>query len=287
VPPPKKLPASAALLADPELRRRIRATIGGKVPKQDVEDVMQQVYLRLVGLLDRLPAEPNERIALAVTITQGRAIDYQRHRLVHDGRREEVEEMEDLPAETHAISPETRAGWNQMLALIDAEIAAGNIPPEALRWAHGLAQGKTIAEMAREDGVTESKIKMVLKRAREVLGPRWKEISGIGLSTLGIVLIWIFVIRNPPEPEIGPDVHAFGRSRATSSAAASSAPVPHESPSALRDLARQECAALDYSTCAMDLDRARELDPDGEKLPEVIAMRKTLHDVMNGGGKKP
>jgi len=284
---PRTLHPASARLANPAVRRKMLEVLGRQLSESDADDVVQATFLALCLLIDELPPTDDALLGLVVVITRHKLVDFFRHRLVHDGRREEVEEIDELSVETHAPSPETRADWNKMLALVEAQIAAGNVPPEALRWAGMLAKGMTVAEIAKADGVSESRVKMVLVRAREVLGPHWKALGGGAIGVILIILGAIYIPRPEPAPTALPDNTEMGRTRATSSAAASTTPPPHESPTMLRDLARDECAALDYSTCAMDLDRAKELDPDGEKLPEVIAMRKVLHDVMNDQRKKP
>jgi DNA-directed RNA polymerase specialized sigma24 family protein len=287
VAPPKKPHPNARRLSHPEVARRIRAVIGKKVPRQDVQDVVQSVYLRLSMMLDSLPESDEELVSLAGLITHGRVVDHIRHGLVHEGRREEVEDLGELPVGDGAVSPEVRAYWGQMLDLAEDEIDAGNIPPEVLRWARALAEGKTVAEIAAEENVSASKIKMALKRARDYLGPRWKEIAGVGTTLMVIFLVLLLLPRRRPAPEDERPTRDISASTAPSSSAAETFDAGLVTADDLRASARNACNAHDFANCQWDLDRARQLDPDGEKRPEVIAMRKAIADSIRHMRLKP
>ncbi len=284
--PPKKPHPNAKRLSKPEVAERIRKVIGSKVKKQDVPDVMQSVYLRLSMMLDRLPEGDEELLSLVGLVTHGRVVDYIRNGIVHEGRLDEVEDLGELPVEDSYVSQETRADWGKMLDLAEQEIDKGNIPPDVLRWARGLAEGKTIAEMAAEENVSESKIKMALKRARDFLGPRWKEISSVGGTIIVALLVLLFLPRRGPAPEIHRDSDDMGAPTAPSSSASSEPDAAPLTPDAYRAKARDACAVHDWDGCAEALNRAAEQDIDSEKRPDVIALRKAIDKAARDSVRK-
>ncbi len=301
VAPPKKPHPNAKRLSLPAVRERIRKVIGTKVKKQDVQDVMQSVYLRLSMMLDTLPDDDDDLVSLAGLVAHGRVVDYLRHGLVHEGRRDEVEDLGELPVEDGAVSPEIRALWGQMLDLVEEEIGKGNIPPEVLRWGRGLAEGKTVDEMATADNVSASKIKMALKRARERLGPAWEQRLKVGA---GLIVAFFVFLLFPRERVFGPDGTPphLGRSRdrdmgapTVPTRAEPSVPDADTFPpdsgvvtaDDLRATARDACNAQQFAKCQMDLDRAAQSDPESEKRPDVIAMRKLIAKAYTSPRLKP
>ena len=273
--PPTPHPG-AARLANPAVRRRMREVIGRQVQEQDAKDVVQSALVSLLLMAPHLPASDDGLLGLVVVVTRHKLVDHARRVTVRDGRDAAVEDLDALPERNAPPSPETRATWAAMLALVEREIAAGNVPPEVLGWAIGLAEGKTIAEMAREGDVSESRIKMALKRSREVLNLRWKEISGAAGLGLLLVLAALWL----PKRGAPPDIQAEPAPRAPPSATASASPGPSapavQAPQALRDRARTRCAARDWAGCEDALDEAAAQDPDSERRPDVIAMREAI-----------
>jgi DNA-directed RNA polymerase specialized sigma24 family protein len=257
--------------------------VGKQVSKSDADDVVQAAFLVLLKMVAELPEGDPELLALVAVVTKRRLIDFFRHRAVRQGRDAGIEDVAEAPVSDGSVSLEERADWAKMLDLAEEQIAAGNIPPEVLRWARGLSEGKTIAEMATEEGVSASKIKMALKRAREKLQPLWEEKLKVGGVLIVAFLCFIFFPRRGPAPEIHRDRDDMGAPTTPSSAApaAPDAAAPERDAGAvtaddLRATARIACNAQRFAICQSDLDRAAEIDPDSEERPDVIAMRAAI-----------
>jgi DNA-directed RNA polymerase specialized sigma24 family protein len=248
---------------------------------------MQAAFLVLLQMAADLPEAEPELLALVTVVTKRRLVDFFRHRAVREGRDAGLEDIEEAPVSDGSISLETRADWDKMLALIDEEIAEGNVPPEALRWARGLAEGKTIAEMAAEDGVSESKIKMVLKRAREALGPRWKERLAVGSSIVVAFLVFLFFPRGEPTHHGRGHDRDMGAPKMPTSSAPAEPDAGLLTADELRATARDACNAQQWARCQQDLNRAAELDPESEKRPDVIALRNAIDQAIRSRRLKP
>jgi DNA-directed RNA polymerase specialized sigma24 family protein len=261
----------------------MRDVIGKQVGRSDADDVVQAAFLVLLKMVAELPEVEDELLALVTVVTKRRLIDFFRHRAVREGRDAGIEDIEEAPVSDGSVSLEARADWAKMLDLVEQEIDKGNIPPEVLRWARGLAEGKTVAEMATEDDVSESKIKMALKRAREKLGPLWDQRVKVGAGLIVAFIVFLFFPRQHPAP------HGRGHDRDMGAPKMPTIAEP-EAPDAealpldaglvtaddLRATAREACNAHQFAICQMDLDRAAQLDPDGEKRPDVIALREAI-----------
>jgi DNA-directed RNA polymerase specialized sigma24 family protein len=276
---PQKAHPNAARLGNPAVRRKILQVIGKQVSKADAEDVMQSTFVALLMMAPDLPEPQDELLALTTVVTKRRLLDFFRHRAVREGRDAKVEAIEEVNVSDGSISLETRADWQKMLVLVEEETAKGNIPPEVLRWARGLAEGKTIAEMAVEDKVSPSKIKMALKRAREKLGPLWEEKMKIGAGIIVAVMLVLFFPRRGPHPDARYDDQGMATQSATPRATEVVPEASTYTTDELFGLARDRCNVRDWYGCRWALDQAAQQDPDFDRRPDVIALRQKLDAV--------
>jgi hypothetical protein len=85
--------------------------------------------------------------------------------------------------------------------------------------------------------------------------------------------------------ENGPAVLAFFlHGREPGEAVVSSRPPRDRTAVDWRHDAADACRQSEYGACARDLDEARALDPAGEALPEVRAMRQAIERATLDGG---
>jgi DNA-directed RNA polymerase specialized sigma24 family protein len=286
VAPSRKPHPNAHRLATPAVRRKMLDVIGKQVGKSDADDVAQAAFLVLLKMVAELPEAEPELLALVTVVTKRRLLDFFRHRAVREGRDAGIEDVEEAPVSDGSISLEARADWAKMLGLVEEEIERGNIPPDVLRWARGLSEGKTIDEMADEEKVSPSKIKMALKRAREKLQPLWEEKMKIGGVLIVAFLCFLFFPRRGPAPEIHRDSDDMGAPTAPSSTASSEPDAAPLTPDAYRAIARDACTAHDWGKCQQALNRAAEQDIDSEQRPDVIALRKAIDKAARDSVRK-
>jgi hypothetical protein len=152
-----------------------------------------------------------------------------------------------------------REEWRQMLAFVQTEVDAGRVPPDALRWARGLAAGETIDEIAAQENRSPSAIKMRMKRLRAHLRRRWPVYAGVAAPILVIVL-WI----------------GTGSRETGTGSPEAARPGPMHRERKYREMAAKDCREGAYDACEKELDAAERLDPDGENLPEIKAMREAI-----------
>jgi RNA polymerase sigma factor (sigma-70 family) len=286
----------AKRLAHPDVRAKILATIGTRVKKEDVADVLQQVFVRLL-LSKALPEQHDELLAYAVVATRHTLIDHHRARRRGEARHDDGAEVDAIAVDG---PPEAvlREELRQALALVKQEVDAGHIPADVLRWSEGLAAGKTINEIAAEEGRSPSSIKLGLKRARDHLRKKWPAYAVIG-GAFAVLLVILHqsepaIVSHPPprstesapEPTTAPVVPSTPPQVQPAPTPVQSAPPrpPSRQQKAAAQSAREAaafaCSDSSFEACEKDLDRAKELDPSSEDRPDVKRMREAIQKAQ-------
>jgi DNA-directed RNA polymerase specialized sigma24 family protein len=253
----------AERLAHPMVRAKIVQIIGRRVPAAEAEDIAQKAFVRLL-LTQGLPENPTDLVGYAAMVVHRLVIDHHRARRRNDARREDGMEVDEIVVEDGAPAVEERAEWRQMLAFAQKEAGAGRIPADVPRWASELAAGKTIEQIAHQEGRSPSAIKMAMKRARDHLRRRWP-LYAAGASA-ALLLLWI---RNQePAMVSAPNPYARGSASATE--------PPEMRAQTYRDKAARECRDGAFDACERDLDEAKKADPASENRPDVKEMRQAI-----------
>jgi DNA-directed RNA polymerase specialized sigma24 family protein len=250
----RRMIAHGQRIAAADVRTKIYDTIGKRVTAADADDVAQATYVRLLAM-PSLPEAEHELLALVVTVVRARIIDHHRMRKVRERSRAEGAEVDEIAPEDGPAGVEVRAEWRETLVFVEAEVAAGRVQADVLRWAHALATGKTIDEIAVAEKRSASSIKMTMKRAREHLKKRWPHYATAGVA----VMLLVFWIRRQEPQRV-----ASGNPRAQWTA------------QDYRAQASRECAERRFEACERDLDEAKGSDPAGESRAEVKAMREVI-----------
>ena len=268
MPAERALHPNAKAVAAPAVRAKIMAVLGKRVPPADADDIAQAAYLRLL-MMPSLPGTEHALLGLVVTVVRGLIVD--RHRARKHRRKQHADDadVDAVAVEEGAPTAQDREEWRQMLAFVQTEVDAGRVPPDALRWARGLASGETIDDIAAHENRSPSAIKMRMKRLREHLRRRWPIYAGVAGPILVIVL-WI----RSGSREIDTGSRSADDARRSASEAASPGPMHRERK--YREMAAKDCREGAYDACEEELDAAKRLDPDGEDLPAVKAMREAI-----------
>ena len=132
--------------------RTIHGILLSRVPRADVDDLMQDVFLQAMQRLPDL-RDPSAFSAWIAAIARNRAIDYFRH----------ARPMADLPEELPSANPDRVAGL--------AVIAIIRSLPEAYRetLTLRLVEGMTGPEISDRTGLTEGSVRVNLHRGMKLL----------------------------------------------------------------------------------------------------------------------
>jgi RNA polymerase sigma factor (sigma-70 family) len=269
---------NAQRIAAPAVRAKMLEVIGKRLQRADAQDVMQRAYMRLLTILDQLPADDDELLAFVVVVTRGQIVDHHRRGAVRDARHADESEGHEVPERDGALSPEQRAQYRTLSELAERTALGSREHADCLRWAKRLAHGDTYPEIARDEGIPEATLRKRMERFREYMRGRYGQ-AGLVLAFLVIVGGGALAIGLPG----GGDRDKQRRTaHPTQSAAPSATPAASSEPTAplraqqLLDEARDLCRREDWDACQKKIDEAHKLWPDIENQPDVPYLRDQI-----------
>ncbi|MEM9068005.1 MAG: sigma-70 family RNA polymerase sigma factor [Myxococcota bacterium] len=161
---------SAALEANAALRESLRRFVAGRVPNGEVEDLLQEIYLRL------LRASAVEHLSgYAYRVARTVIADFYRQRSVEAPPPEEPEDEND--------AAQVVASWlRPMIEALDEPWASALVQTEI--------EGRSHAEVAAALGVPRSTVSSRVARGRELLRKSIVRCCEIELDVRGHVIGW-------------------------------------------------------------------------------------------------
>jgi DNA-directed RNA polymerase specialized sigma24 family protein len=264
-PPPFSI-QHAERVADPLVGNALRRWLKGRVPAEDVGDMVQAVLAELLPYRD--PPETVEAlIALGRQMLKNDLVDHYRHRKTVRGV--EVQPRDETVDETVGGRANEQA-WDEIDTKKRAEILGHLVERGALTAADLELLERTDAEgyrtVAQELGTNEVALRKRAQRKRALLEQKWLRYAAFGLPGLAIILLIVKAVQPPP-----PVGHAPPWTGTPDE------PTPEERAAALRANAEHACGAAQWEECLDKLDQARDLDPDGEQDPKVQGLRAKAH----------
>jgi DNA-directed RNA polymerase specialized sigma24 family protein len=247
---PSRQPVSHAHkhLSNPRILAQLEAMVRGFVKPAHVNDCVQRVCVAALAAANPPEAEPQ-----FVGFLRG-IMEKDVPRYMKALAREPI--LEPQHAEENV---EARPAFQ------DEEMAAGARAAEARdakqeqtkQWVGDIAEGRTVQEISARDGVAADTIWKRLHRARKWMGPLALLFAILG----GGWAAWEYQHRE----DIVADQNTLD-------------PNLLEARS-LRDRAMASCNAGDWGSCESQLDGAGRLDPAGEDIPWVKALRRHIADA--------
>jgi DNA-directed RNA polymerase specialized sigma24 family protein len=229
------------------------------VEARDCHDLFQEVMHEAAKRKDKLPTTEPERTQYFHGIARNRAKRY-----VWAKRREPPMVPLDAvrsAAATEEVSVETRERAEKYYA------AAVKRDAEATDWLiRNKVYDERSTEIAAQDGQPVDRIR---KRIERLLGYLREHANSIGMILLFVfasyALLW------PREPSL------VGHGRPEPE---ERAPDDAEQARTLREQALRECRERAWKDCLRDLDAARELDPIGDRAPDVERSREEAERAL-------
>jgi len=232
-------------LADRELHRLLEGFIGRRVPRSEVDDLVQTV------LCDALAARraPTRRADLRRWL-----VGIARHKIADHYRVAGRERPTDSPQATVEPPPyETRA----MVTWAEEQAETEYAPAETLSWMAREGEGESLAAIAATEQVPAARVRQRVSRLRRTLKERWAAELAIAVTfALTLFGAWHWWTgRDRPQalrdgPALVPDT-AVTEARA------------------LRHAGLAACADEQWQRCLDLLDRAKALDATGDDTPAI------------------
>lgn len=245
-------PSRAELLGDRELRKAIERFVRGRVPMSEVDDVVQSVFVEALAALGA-PEEPEQFRKWLYGVARHKCFDHFRR------TRREGPRLEPLSDEIPGDAPDDSA--REWLRWAERELPKGENSPNTLEWMLREADGEPLETIAEEEKVPAPRVRQRVVRLRQHFRSRWAAQLAAIVAILALAITAAVLWRRSEVPvakEIAPEPVEPTVKRARE----------------LRRLALENCRKGDWGPCLKGLDTARDLDAQGESLPEVRSARE-------------
>ncbi len=265
---------SEALFYDPAALKVVRAILvsSGIRGTQDLEDAIHAVVLKSIEHVRRTGRPPetvDEAIAIARPIAKTRGLDEARKRV----RRGKANAGLTGEADEHAREPQPS------LDPVDKERMLGAIgqvlKDDQIELLADVSVGVSQAELAAESGTAPTATRKQAQRSRAkamgALGARGYWVAG-GFAALiaGASALYVGVWRGEPPVAHGRPDDDWRQEQAGEQ----------------RREAIERCEQRNWDACEGALDRAARLDAEGDRAPEVAALRAAIAAGRRGTGAR-
>jgi DNA-directed RNA polymerase specialized sigma24 family protein len=270
--PPPFSREHAARVADPRVGGTLQRWLRGRAPQGEVADMVQAVLADLLPYPDP-PQTVEGLITLGRSMLRNKLVDLYRYRTRVRAveivpRDDGLDETVGAPAPAHAWDEVDRKKREQLVAglVVDGKLTAADVDMLAR------ADDEGYGALADELGTNEAALRKRAHRKRKLLHATWVRYAAIGVPGLVVVAIILYGLREPDH------VSAPAPANSTEQFPMEPAPREHtpldlERAAAYRTLASHACEDAEWKKCVDDLDRARWLDPEGDRDPKVDALR--------------
>ena len=240
------------LLSEPTRIRALTQCVRAKIPTHDVDDVVQST------LTDALSAAcpPLDVPALdrwLVGIARHKVADYYRSQ-----RRERADgdiDGHNVAADSHPESTRDLLHW------VHGELRSDSEAPRTLEWMMREADGDRLESIAEENNISAPAVRQRVSRLRRYLRERWLLQLSAAVTLVALAVgVYAYHQRGPtvePEPMVRVDSPAQVAER-------------------LRQAALADCRSARWQACLQQLDRAKILDPAGDRSSAIIAARTDI-----------
>jgi DNA-directed RNA polymerase specialized sigma24 family protein len=253
------VPTRRELLADPELYRALVRFVQGRLPRPDVEDVVQATLADALEAADA-PTSPDQLRRWVLGIARHKVADFFRR-----AKRElSSEALDEVPADSAPHSARELLRW------AERELPEGGESPKTLEWMMREASGDKLESIAEEERIPAPRVRQRVSRLRRHLRSRWLTEVGVAAAVVTAALLLYWRLRAPGTPEIVRETPPPPRSAQPPDEREQRA----ERGRSLRREALARCTERQWQPCLEGLDRAAELDPAGERTTEVEAARR-------------
>jgi DNA-directed RNA polymerase specialized sigma24 family protein len=245
-------------LSDPSLRRALSRSLEKRVPKSEIDDLVQATLVDALSAADP-PTDAIELKRWVYGILRNKVADHYR------ARSREVPLSPDV-ADAPAASAPTSA--RELLRWAEKELPAGEDAARTLEWMLEEGDGEKLENIARAERVPAPRVRQRIARLRKHFRGRWAaQVAAIIAAIATVVSIGLFVRRHlapPPPVVLVPEPSSRPDPRAVE----------------LRRLALEKCERAEYRECLRGLDDAKRLDPSGDLAAPIQEVRRSAAEAL-------
>lgn len=249
-------------LADTELRADVERFLRGRVPRNEVDDLLQTTLADALAAADG-PEDAEEVRRWVFGIARHKVADHYRR-----GGREVVPDSDASPLDAAAAESGPQSA-RDLLRWAQRELPDTRGAEDTLEWMLREGHGEKLEHIARDEDVPAPRVRQRVVRMRKYFRERWaQQLAAAGIVALLLVGVWIWRERaSEPAPIAIPETQPDELKKL-------------ERASELRRAALEDCAAERWQECIAGLDRASALDPVGDRAAAVRDARAAAQRAL-------
>jgi DNA-directed RNA polymerase specialized sigma24 family protein len=250
-------------LADRELHRLLQSFIQRRVPRSEVDDLVQTVLCDALAA-SRAPESHGDLRRWLVGIARHKIADHYR-----TAGRERPTDLPQVSVEPPPYEARSMVRWAERAA--STEFA----PAQTLGWLAREGEGESLATIASDEEIPAPRVRQRVSRLRQTLKERWMAELAAAVAVVLMVFAawqWWSRDRSPTALENRPTITPDG--------------VVTQA-HALRRAGLQACENGKWRHCLELLDQAKLLDSTGDRLPTVGAARKRAAAALKPSAPVP
>lgn len=247
-------PARTETLADPRLRAELLRFVARRLNESDAEDVVQATLTEAFAS-SKAPTAPEELRRWVFGIARNKVVDVYR-------RTKREAPPDSGISDDAAIAESTPLSARELLRWAENELPDNEGADSTLEWMLREGDGEKLEHIAEEAALPPARVRQRVSRLRRHYRARWAaQLAAVAALAILALAVWaIWRGRAVPTPEdIAEEKHPL---------------PPTEKPEDIRRLALQRCEAEDWTRCIEGLDRAKALDPSGDRDERVQRARE-------------
>lgn len=236
-----------------DFRNVLFAVLKRRLPIADAEDVAQATLTEaLTSQTFPKDEEAQKRWLWGVA----------RHKVADHYRRTKRE----VPHDSDVNEPATEPSDADLLTWAEKLLPPGQDARQTLEWLLREGDGEDLAAIAESEKIPAPRVRKRVSRMREHFRVHWKKEAAL-MAALGIVLAWIIYRQFERTPQVVPNIIAER---------------PYVPPAFIKERsdALERCREQKWQECIDGLNRAGQMDPEGDFSAEVQNARKAAAEGM-------
>jgi DNA-directed RNA polymerase specialized sigma24 family protein len=239
-------------LSDPELRRALLTYVARRLNPSDAEDVVQATLTEAFAS-QNAPAAPEELRRWVFGIARNKLVD------VYRRTKREAPLPDSGLSDDAAVADSAPLSARELLRWAEKELPDNQGADSTLEWMLREGDGEKLEHIAEDAKLPPARVRQRVSRMRKHFRARWAA-QLAAAAAFAVLALAAWVIWRGRAIPTNQDIAEEKRP---------DAPRSFDQAHEIRRLALEQCDAEKWQPCLDGLDRAKKLDPDGDRSERV------------------